>query len=81
MDGSSKKKKNKVPPPFADGFDRRPRIETLPEGIVTLRVVTEGALRARCRRAAADPDENGNAVIAPGVYAIKIGTHWRIKYV
>jgi len=68
----------RMPPP-ADP-DRRLRMETLEEAVVTLRMQSVGALRARCRRAAANPDELGRAVLAPGVYAIKIGRHWRILY-
>jgi hypothetical protein len=84
MDDEKKSKRptkiRKAPPPLAEAINRTPRLETIREAAVTLRL-TEAALRSRCRRAFANPDANGNAVIAPGVHAIKMGKHWRIKYV
>ena len=72
--------KRTLPPPSEAAVRQRPRLETIREGSITLRL-TEAALRSRCRRAYAKRDADGNAVIAPGVFAIKIGKHWRIKYV
>ncbi len=74
------KRNGRRPPPPPPDDKKTPRLETIREAAITLRL-TETALRARCRRAAAKPDANGNAVVADGAHAIKIGNHWRIRYV
>ncbi len=56
-----------------------PALQTIEEAAATLRVTVE-ALRARCRRAAATPDADGNIVLAPGVFAVKLGKHWRVRF-
>jgi hypothetical protein len=39
---------------------------------------TPVALRARCRRA--QRDQAGNYILAPGMRAFKLGSHWRIEF-
>ncbi len=66
----------KLPAPTAGAV---PTLQTIEEAARTLRVTTT-ALRARCRRAAATPDPQGNIVLAPGVFAVKLGRHWRVRF-